>query len=72
MRDVFMICVDVNFCTMEHGTEFLECFNNGKWFFFDCSVILLGFAELAGENAQGRLSCLIAAPSWKSEASDLM
>ena len=47
MSDVFVVNVNVNFCTKEHRTEFLECFNNGKHFFFDCSVILLCFVKFA-------------------------
>ena len=47
MCDVFVICVNVHFCTKEHGLEFFECFNNGEEFFFDGSAVLLSLVEFA-------------------------
>ena len=53
MCDIFVICVDVDFCAKKHGTKFFECFDNGKEFFFDGCAVFLSFVELASVECPG-------------------
>ena len=63
MCDVFVICVDVDFCAKEHGSKFLECFNDGKKIFFDGGAIFLSLVELASVECTGLIVLFNYAPS---------
>ena len=63
MCDIFVICVDVDFCAKEHGTEFFKCFDDGEEFFFDGCAVFLSFVELASAECK-RLIVLFDDGTW--------